>query len=465
MKNGLKMTFFMLLTFLILNIDVAGDNQDSLRAFSIGDVYQVMGISGLDISPDGRKLLFSVTCYEMEKGEKNSDIYLLDLNTGQQNRLTVHPKDDSDPFWSSDGRIIYFISNREDGPQIWELDTRGGEARKISNFFTGISNPRISSGRNRVFFTSSVFPECMSDSDCNRKLSEQLQKGPVQVHMADSLLYRHWDSYREWRYSHLFYLDLSERKVHTLTSGQSDFPPVVEGSLGVGGGFCVSPDGQEVCVTWNPDVMLAGSTNSDLFLVELNNARSNLRNITEENKSYDGSPLYSPDGKYIAFLRQLIPGYEADRFRLALVDRQSHQIDILTEKLDNRVQDFCWSHDSHFIYFTIAEKGNSPIYRVRVKTRELERVLDGHSIREFAVTPDGKKMIIVKSKVAEPTEIWSYRIGSKGNLKRLTFFHQKLEQQVDLRPAESHWVTGEEGDRIQVFVVKPHGFAPGKNIH
>lgn len=471
MASMVKMVFFVLLSFLVLGIRLGGEGKDPRRAFTIGDVYQVSAISGLCISPDGNQLLFTVTGYELEKGEKNSDIYLLEFKTGHQIRLTFHPKADYDPFWSPDGDTIYFLSTRQQGPQIWQMNAGGGEASKITDFYTEIAHPRISSGGGRIFFSSSVYPECMADSDCNRKLSEQLEKGPVQAHLADSLLYRHWDSYREWRYSHLFYFDLTEGKIHALTSGKSDYPPVVEGSLGVGLGFSVAPDEKEICVTANLDNLLAVSTNSDLFLGGIDRGVSGLRNITEDNRAYDGSPLYSPDGKAIAFLRHQIPGYEADRFRLALFNRQSNRIVVLTEKLDNRVLDFRWSPDSRYIYFTVAEKGYTPVYRVQVRTGNLEKILDGHSIREFSVSPDGRSLILVKSTVAEPAEIWHFRIKSNEEPKRLTFFHQKLEERVDLRPAETHWVTGAEGKQIQVFVVKPHGFTVNEkypliiNIH
>jgi dipeptidyl aminopeptidase/acylaminoacyl peptidase len=471
MVNAEKKFFSIILFLVFIFIRLPGETGNTRRAFTISDGYRIKGISGLSLSPDGAKLLFSVTAYGLDKGEKNSDIYLLDLISGRQNRLTFNTAADYDPFWSSDGHTIYFLSDREDGVQIWELNAAGGEARKISAFSAGISDPRISAGGDKIFFTSAVFPECMTDDSCNRKLSERLEKGPVQAYLADSLLYRHWNSYREWRTTHLFYFDLTDGKIRAVTGGKSDYPPVVEGALGAGCGFCVSPDGKEVCVTGNVDSMLATSTNSDLFLIGLNSKEAVTRNITEKNLAYDGSPLYSPDGKYIAFLRHKIPGYEADRFRLAVFDRQSGRIEILTEKLDNQVQDFCWAPDSSSIYFSIADKGRSPVYRIRLKTGRLERVLDNCSIREFSVTPDGKFLMMLKSAVAEPAEIWSYRIGSNKYPKRLTFFHRQLEQQVDFRPAETHWVTGAEGKQVQLFVVKPHGFVPQKkyplviNIH
>ena len=467
MKNSIKSLWVVLLTAAVFSSLTAGEGVEE-RPFTIADVYEVRGISGLNLSPDGQKLLFSVTTYELEKGQKNSDIYLLDLSSGSQIRLTFHEKSDFDPFWSADGQKIYFISTRKDGPQMWEIDPAGGEARKISAFHTGISSPIISRQNDRIFFTSPVFPECMSDCTCNQKLEKQLEEGPTQAHLADSLLYRHWNAYREWRYSHLFGLNLNEQKITAITSGKIDYPCF---ALFGGSGFAVAPDGKEICVVANHDDFPASSTNNDLFLIDLTGEDFSPQNITADNKAFDGSPAYSPDGKTIAYATHKTPGYEADKFRLAIYDRQTKQREILSEHIDNWVQEFHWSPDCRYIYFTVPEKGYTPVYRLHLKTRRLEKILAGHNIREFVLSPDGKNLVFTRSSVAEPPEIWTCRIGKKNSLKRLTHFHKQLAETVDIRPAEAHWVEGADKRQIQVFVVKPHGFDPTQkypliiNIH
>lgn len=466
MKNMTKITMMLLLIAALLPGLLSGQEADK-RPFTIADIYKIKGVSGLSLSPDGQKLLFTVTTYELEKGQRNSDIYLMNLATGKQRRLTYHEKSDFAPFFSEDGKKIYFISTRKEGPQIWQLDPGGGEAEKISNFHTGVSSPVISSQNDRIFFTSSVFPECMADCTCNKKLEKQLEEGPTQAHLADSLLYRHWTAYREWRYSHLFCLNLADRKVHAVTRGESDYPSF---SLG-GSGFAVSPEGNEICITANHDKRAAESTNNDLFLLNADGEAFSPRNITADNRAYDGSPAYSPDGRYIAYTTQKIAGYEADRFRLALYDRRANRSKIVTETIDNWIQEFHWSGDSRYIYFTVPEKGRTPLYRLHIGSGKYEPILTGHYIGEFVLSPDGKNIIFSRSSVGEPYEIWSYRIGKKNSLKRLTHFQQQLAAEVDIRPAEDHWVEGAGGRKVQFFVVKPHGFDPAKkypliiNIH
>ena len=437
------------------------------RGFTIDDLYRVKSPAGLDISPDGKKLLFSMTEYEMKKGSSNSDVFLLDLTDGKLQQLTFGESADASPFWSLDGRKIYFISNREGGDQLWEMNVSGGEARKVSDFYTGISSPLEAAGTGKVFFTSSVFAECMADSDCNKKMAEKLENGTVQAHMADSLLFRHWTSYRDWQYSHLFSLDMNEEKVTAITDGKVDYPPF---SLG-GNGFDVSPDGKMVCIVSNHDKDLARSTNSDLFLVDFRVPGAEPVNLTGENKAFDGSPVFSPDGRWIAYLTQRVPGYESDRFLLAVYDMEKKQSKVLTESIDNWVDGFKWSPDSRYIYFTVEEKGYSPLYRVTVDNGIIEPVIERQSIREFEITPDGLRVIFSRSSVGEAFEIWGFDIGRKGSLKRLTDVNRALEEGVDIRPAEEHWVEGAEGKQVHLFVVKPHDFDPAKtyplilNIH
>jgi dipeptidyl aminopeptidase/acylaminoacyl peptidase len=441
------------------------------KPFTIDDLYRLKGISTPEVSPDGKKLLFSVTEYNLKKGKSNSDIFLLNLVSGKQLQLTYDKSADFNPSWSSNGKKIYFISTREDGSQLWEMDARGGEARKVSDFYTGISSPLQASGTNKIYFTSQVFPECLDKEDCNKcnkEMAEKLTEGPVRAHMADSLLFRHWNAYKDWQYSHLFCLDMDKKKVKAVTKGLVDYPSVY---LWEGKGFDVSPDGKTVCIVSNPGGKPAHSTNGDLFLIDLTSPDPEPVNITKENKAYDGGPVFSPDGQWIAYRMHKVPDCESDRFRLAVYHIKSNQIKILTESIDNWVTDFKWSPDSRFIYFTVDEKGYAPLYRVNLKNNKVETIIEHQSIVGFRITPDGKQVIFRRSSVGEPYEIWSYRIGKKDSLERLTFFNKEMEDTVDIRPAEQHRTEGAEGKQVHIFVVKPHNFDPNKkyplilNIH
>lgn len=470
MRHLTKLIFIMILA-LSLNLFSA-----EKEPFSIDALYHLKSISGMKISPDGKKLLLTVTESFLKEGKTNRDIFLLNLTNNETLQLTFDKNGESDPFWSPDGKKIYFISDREDGDQLWEMNINGGEARKISDFYTGISDPLSGKGPNgskKIFFTSNIFPECLEKeesqwNECNKEKSDNLADGPVQAHMADSLLFRHWTTYRDWQYSHLFYLDLAENKVRGITKGQVDYPTF---SAGGGGEYDISPDGNMICIESNHDKDAAHSTNDDLFLIDLNDPELKPVNVTGENKAHDGSPAFSPNGQWIGFITQRIPGCESSKKMLAVYNIKTKQINVLTEAIDNWVNNFNWAPDSRSIYFTLSEKGYTPMYRINLMNNQVEKIIEKQSITDFLLTPDGKQTIFLRSAVGEPYELWSYQFGQKNSFKRLTFFNKNVEDKVDIRPAEEHWTVGAEGKQVHIFVVKPHGFDPSQkyplilNIH
>ncbi len=431
------------------------------RAFQIEDLYRLKGVQHLALSPDGSRLAFEVSSQNLKAATRNTQLWILETGTGALKQLTFSGKSDSAPQWSKDGKTLFFLSSREGGSQLWALDASGGEARKITAFEAGVGSPKLMAGANKVVFEASVFPEAMADGAKQKDLSDKLQNGPVQAHLADALLYRHWTGWRDFQYSHLFSATF-EGKVAAITTGQQDYP-------GFGQGWDLSPDGKEVCVTTTADPIPARSTNHDLFLISLE-GDATPRNITGDNPAADQEPKYSPDGRYIAYKLQTKPGHESDRFRLALYDRATKSRRVLTEAIDNWVDAFEWSADGKAIWFTVQEQGRWPLHRVDVTTGKLTRMLEGQSIKEFVVSADQKSVFLTKTRVGEPVEVWRYRFDTKA-MSRLTAFNQGVADEVDLRPAEEQWVKGADGKNIHVFLVKPHGFDPAKkyplilNVH
>jgi dipeptidyl aminopeptidase/acylaminoacyl peptidase len=430
------------------------------RAFQIEDLYRLKGVQHLALSPDGSRLAFEVSSQDLKASKRDTQLWVLETATGAAKQLTFSGKADTSPLWSKDGKTLYFLSTREGGNQLWALDASGGEARKVTDFEPGVGAPKLRPGGG-VVFEASVFPEAMADGAKHKDLSAKLESGPVQAHLADSLLYRHWTEWRDFQYSHLF-RSTSEGKIEALTAGKQDYP-------GFWQTWDLSPDGKEVCVTANTDPVPARSTNNDLFLIALDGDRTP-RRITGDNPASDSDPKYSPDGRFIAYRLQVKPGHESDRFRLAVYDRAKGTRQVLTEAIDNWVDAFQWSADGKALWFTVEEKGRWPLFRADVASGKSVRMLEGLSIKEFAVSPDQKAVFLTKTRVGEPVEVWRHTFAS-GETRRVTDFNQALAAEVDFRPAEEQWVKGADGKAIHVFLVKPHGFDPAKkyplilNVH
>ncbi len=439
------------------------------KAFTIEELYKLKSIRDPQISPDGTRILFTATTYDLPRGKSDTNIYMMNIDGTHLRQLTYDPASDTHPRWSPDGKTILFLSTRKEGSQIWLLPVDGGESFQLTHFSMGVSQPEWSPDGKKILFTSRVFPECGANNECNKKIKKSMEEGPLKAHMADHLLYRHWTFYRDGKRKHTFLFNIETKKTIDLTPGDFDAP----GFSLSGHAYAVfSPDGKEICVVSNHDKNEAESTNMDLWIIPTSGGEA--VNITQHNPAWDGNPKYSPDGRYIAYLTQKIPGYEADRFRLALYDRNTKKHIILTESFDNWIVDFVWQPDSKGIFFTAAVKTHYPIYHVDMSSRKVTPmdtpILDFATIRSLTLSPDGKWFVFTHSSIGEPYEIW--RASSRGKeLKRLTTFNKEVEEEVDIRPAESTWVKSTDGTPIQVFIIKPHNFDPEKkypailNVH
>jgi dipeptidyl aminopeptidase/acylaminoacyl peptidase len=450
--------------FIILSFTLAISCYSQKRAFTIPDLYRLKNLGEPQLSPDGKKIAFVVTESVLESGKSNSDIYVINSDGSNLRNLTNHVSADNHPRWSSDGKIIRFVSTREDGPQVWQMSAEGGETRKVTNFPAGVGDPEFAPDGSSIIFTSDVYPECGANIKCNSYNDSTVNDGPLKAHMADKLLYRHWTFWKDGKYSHVILFNDQDKNYRDLTPGEYDSPAWDMGSVG----FTFSPDGREICFVSNREKHEAETTNKDLWILSVGGGEP--KNITDGNDSYDGNPQYSPDGKYIAYKVQTVPNYESDRIRIALYDRNTGERTILTEEFDNWVNDFKWGPDSRTIYFTAQVKGHFPLYKLDIKKRTISLVVDVKTIDAFELSGDGKTLVLIRRSVGEPVEIWS--VGTNGkNLKQLTFLNKSVADEVEIRPAEEMWISSPTGKSIHTYLVKPHNFDPTKkyplilNVH
>jgi len=451
-----------LLSLCILVFTVSAFGQK--KAFQLADLYRLKGISSPAISPDGDRIAFAVTESFLEKGKTNAEVYLMNADGSGMKKLTDNPAADNHPFWSPDGKTLYFSSTRENGPQIWKVSPDGGEAEQVTNFSMGVGDAVLSPDGMRLLFQADVFPDCGADDGCNAYNDSTMSKGPIQAHLADGLLYRHWTAWKDGKRTHTLVFDMRTGTYTDLTPGEYDWPTWEQGGVG----YVWSPDGEEVCVVSNHDADQAGSTNKDLWLIPA--AGGEPKNVTMDNPAYDGNPQYSPDGRYIAYKIQTVPGYESDWIRLALYDRATGKRTIISESFDNWIGDIRWAPDSKGIWFTAPVQGHVPLFTVDIASKEIRKVIDVKTINDFALSPDGETIVFTRRSVGEPTEVWRCNADGR-DLKRLTTFNQAVAEEVDIRPAEEMWIDSPTGRKIHTFIIKPHGFDPAKkypliiNVH
>jgi len=434
-------------------------SQAAKRRFTIEDLYRLRTIEGVHLSPDGRMVAFTVITSELAKAKRTKHIWMMDTDGGNARQFTHSEKDESAAVFSADGKWMAFISSRDGDENLYVMPTTGGEAQQLTHISTGVSDPLWSPDGKWIAFSSDVYPECGADDACNKKIAQRWSKGPLQAHMADGLLYRHWTEWKDGKRTHILLAEVSTGAVRDLTLGDFDSPPFqVGGALQ----YDFAPDSTELVFASNRDSTPASSTNSDLWTVPLASVRPTARDITGSNPAFDGNPRYSPDGKYIAYRLQKQPGYESDLFRLAIYDRSTGTSQVLTESFRNWVQDLQWAPDSKSLYFTAPLEGDNPVFQVTLGSGGIGQVLVDKTIDSFAISFDSRRIIYARRSVGEPAELFAVELrDGKASLPRqLSHFNDQVTDEVDIRPAERMWVAGAAGARVEVFIVKPHDFDP-----
>jgi len=434
------------------------------KAFAIDDLYKIQSVGAPVVSPDGKHIAYTVSKAVLAKGKSFTDIYVMDADGKNSVRITDNGKGNDNPIWTADSKSIYYVSSVTETPQVYLYTVGDKKSTQITNFSMGAADPVLSPDNKLIAFSAEVYPECGADSKRNAETDSMASKGPVQAYVADHLLFRHWTEYAAGKCSHILIFNTETKKYTDVTPGEFVSPVFM---LGGGVGFNFSPDSKELCYVSNHSDHPEASTNADLFLVPVTGGEA--VNITKDNLAWDGSPVYSPDGKYIAYRKQLIPGYESDKFNIALYNRQNHESTILTEKFDNWIDDIKWNADSRSIYFTGEVTGNQPVYIIDITTKAIKPVIGEKAVFSFDTDKKGY-LYFTSNSVGKPTEMYRLKLSDK-KVSQLTSLNLELENAVDIRPADTMWVAGADGIKVEVFIVKPHNFDPNKkyplimNVH
>ena len=484
--------------------------------FTFEDMMKLKRVGEPEVSPDGKWVIFSVVDVDLEANTKTPHIWIVPLSgteeksgvphvssnlrdVGSTEHVLIPDQDGDRPRWAPDGKRFAFISTKEGGSQVWiaDFDRAAGTVtgqHRLTEIATEASGELWSPDGKTILFTSDVYPDCdggaAEEAECNRKKLKEHDESKVKALIFEHLLYRHWNAYKEGKRTHIFVIfaqtefpknafDRLGPIPRDLTPGDYDAPVF---SLGGQDDYAFSPDGQEICYTSNHDKNPAASTNNDLWIVPVNGGSA--KNITADNPASDSSPLYSPDGRYIAYRAQQRPGYESDRFRLMVYDRKTGEKRELTageDPFDRWVDSLAWSPDSTRIYLTGGDAGDSPTYMVFVdaKASPLVLFITRGTNDSIVATPDGENLVFSRNSIHYPSEIFTLQLADLGGrfcgwdcltqtqgkgeeAKQLTHLNGAVLSQVAMSPLESFWFTGAHNDKVEGFLVKPPNFDASK---
>jgi dipeptidyl aminopeptidase/acylaminoacyl peptidase len=486
---------FTAVALLVLCGVVPGRSQ-TRRPMTFEDMMKMRRLGDIDLSKDGKWVLFSVTDVDLEKNTKTSHLWIVPAAGGKEVALTASLAGESRGRFSPDGKQILFLSARDGGQQIYLAPFDGeagtiGEAHKLTSISTEADGATWSPDGQNILFTSAVYPDCPSAPDqqdaCDKQRDDERAASKVKARIFTTLLYRHWNAYTGDKRSHLFLVPAAGGTPRDLNPGDThDVPPF---SLGGPDAYGFAPDGKEIAFEENLDSVPAISTHVDLFTLRLDDPGAKPVKFTTS-AGGNFSPAYSPDGKYIAFRSQARAGYESDRFRLMLYDRASKQITDLLPTFDRWVDEFAWSPTSQTIHFVAGNFGEEPIFSVSLERAEhdLRQLDEGGEYGDLHPSADGKAIITSKMTARTSSEVFALDLHkiltttdsvvvrsqmrasptplgaslSRMAEQQLTHLNSVLLAQLDIPKLDSFWFPSIGKVRVQGFLIKPPNFDPSK---
>lgn len=405
------------------------------RPLAFADLIAMKRVGDAQISPDGNQVAFVVNVVSLENNRGVRSIWRVPAVGGAPQQMITSSGNDDTPRWSPDGRHLAFLSTREGAPQIFVTDADGSGVQKITSVPEGVSE-FIWSPDGRMFaFVTEVYPDC-PDLNCTAQQGTAAEKNRVKAVLTDRLLFRHWNSFKHGKRSHLFVISAAGGEPRDLTPGDYDVPPF---SLGDPTAFDFSPDSREICFARNTDKVEAVSTNNDLFLVSV--AGGEPRHLTGDNPGSDTTPRYSPDGRYIAYRSQARNGYESDRFRLLLYDRQTGRSRELSAGFDRWVEDLIWLPDSSRLILTGQDRGREALWFAPLNGDKFGKLISEGANGGVTVSADGKVMVFTRSTMTMPTEVFRASADGTG-VRQLTQTNAELLSQLNLPPPEDFEYAG-----------------------
>ena len=410
------------------------------------------------LSPDGTMAVYTVTRYDMQENKGTTVIFLHDMATGSERALTDTSSNASSPQWNSDSKRIYFLSDRSGTMQVWSMNPDGGDVRQVSDIHEGIDAYGIAPTEQKLFFTRKVHAADRRSADVYKDMDKS------QARIYDDLMCRHWNYWDEGDYSHIFIADIRpEGLINPVdilgedAAWDAPLAPYFDASE-----IAWSPDGTKLAYTCKKltGTAYAVSTDSDIYVYDtadgstvninkpltggLSNDPAAPRIDVAEAVGYDRNPVWSPDGKRIAYRSMATPGYESDKDRLMIYDTGTEKITDLSANFDHSAQNVAWTDNDNLLFISAIE-GTQQICAVAVPASgngadaEVKVLTSGdHHISSFS-WQNGKCIAAIMT-ISRDNELFAMDLAS-GKGEQITFVNKEIYDNIHMGEVQKRWVT------------------------
>jgi dipeptidyl aminopeptidase/acylaminoacyl peptidase len=421
------------------------------RPLRADDIFALREVGDPQVSPEGKWVAYTVTSMDAKEDESDTDIYMAPLAGGPALRLTGSKKPERSPRWSPDGRWLAFLSGREGKKtQVWLMSREGGEAVKLTDFKASVSSLAWSPDSTRLGLIVSDADPDDSDSDDDAAAGAAKKKAPRPIVVRRLQFKRDSEGYLRDIRSHVHVFDVNSKASFAVTSGPYDDAEVAW-----------SPDGKSIAFSSNRTKEPDASRDSDIFVVEAK-AGATPRPLAS-GPGADRSPVWSPDGKWIAYEAGGDPKdmwYGASHVAVIGVDGAAPRA--LTAALDRNVDRPRFSADGRFVYFLLEDGGNQHLARVPVAGGAVERVVTGErEVRAYTMSSKGDLALLV-SEPQMPSEVFS--LGAASALRRVSTVNDEFLKGIELATVERFKAKSADGTTIDGFLTRPPGAPAGQRL-
>ncbi len=442
-----------------LTIDNAlTDAEKAEGKFTAEVMWKMARIGAQTLSADGSKLLYAVTQYNLAENRGVSQLWIKDMATGEERAITDYSSTNHSAQWV-DENTIAFMSNRSGSSQVWLMDADGSNVRQATNFDNDVEGFGIAG--DKAFYVQRVKVAPLKGSD----QYADMDKSKVRIY--DDLMVRHWDYWDDGSYLHIFAAEYADGKIAEgvdIIGAESAWDAPLAPYFDCAE-IRLSPDGQQLAYTCKPltGTEYALSTDSDIFLYDF--ATKTTRNLskeaaTEEEKfvGYDKYPVFSPDGKKIAWRSQRRPGNEADQQRLWVFDLETNSAKYITRNHDICATEVVWD-GNEAMYFVLPWRATHQIAHIDLDGN-LKFITEGdHDINTFTMA--GGRIVANMNTISKAVELYDVDLAS-GALTQLTDVNREIYDNIKFGEVQKRWIKTTDGKEMLTWVILPPDFDPAK---
>jgi len=421
-----RLTALAAISFLLFSPSVFAQEK---RAMTFEDVLAVKSVSDVQVSPDGKWVIYVVTSADMKENANDADVWLVSTAGGEPVRLTTSKKNDNQPRWSPDGKRIAFVSAREEKTQIFVMSPFGGEAEKLTDSKSGVQSFQWSPDGKSIAYVAPKEPAAEE---------EKKQKDKDDAQVID----------QDFKFGRIWIIDVATKKASEL----------VKSDLNAGDPQW-SPDGRAIAFVATPTPKADDSSQSDISIVDVASGR---QRMLTHNDGPDSAPRWSPDGRQIAYLSRDLKSGEIGQQQLTMIAAEGGTPRSIAPSFEYQPGPPKWSADGRTIYFNAGVGTTTQLFSVPSAGGEAKQLSNvGGVMGQASLSADGSVVAFMKSDIQHPDDVYVAKRLPFTDPVKLTDHNPQVRELALGSSAVVRWKS-KDGMEIEGLVIYPVGYEAGK---